>query len=33
MGMTHGEPDTFPRTADVMGFVAPEDAIKGRRGR
>jgi sulfite reductase (NADPH) hemoprotein beta-component len=28
MGMTHGEPDTFPRTADVMGFVAPEDAIK-----
>ncbi|MCJ2058757.1 NADPH-dependent assimilatory sulfite reductase hemoprotein subunit [Methylobacterium sp. J-048] len=28
MGMTHGEPDTFPRTADVMGFVKPEDAIK-----
>ncbi|MCJ2118884.1 NADPH-dependent assimilatory sulfite reductase hemoprotein subunit [Methylobacterium sp. J-001] len=28
MGMTHGEPETFPRTADVMGFVAPEDAIK-----
>ena len=20
MGMTHGEPDTYPRTADVMGF-------------
>lgn len=28
MGMTHGEPDTFPRTADVMGFCAPEDALK-----
>ncbi|MGU3666016.1 NADPH-dependent assimilatory sulfite reductase hemoprotein subunit [Methylobacterium sp. A49B] len=28
MGMTHGEPDTFPRTADVMGFVKPEDALK-----
>ena len=28
MGMTHGEPDTFPRTADVMGFVKPEDAVK-----
>lgn len=27
MGMTHGELDTFPRTADVLGFVAPEDAI------
>jgi sulfite reductase (NADPH) hemoprotein beta-component len=22
MGMTHGEPDTYPRTADVMGFAA-----------
>jgi sulfite reductase (NADPH) hemoprotein beta-component len=22
MGMTHGEPDTYPRTADVMGFCA-----------
>ncbi|KQP34259.1 sulfite reductase [Methylobacterium sp. Leaf102] len=28
MGMTHGETDTFPRTADVMCFVAPEDALK-----
>ncbi|BAT58299.1 sulfite reductase [NADPH] hemoprotein beta-component [Variibacter gotjawalensis] len=28
MGMTHGEPDTYPRTADVLGFCAPEDAIK-----
>ncbi len=27
MGMTHGEPDTHPRTADVMGFCAPEDAL------
>ncbi len=27
MGMTHGEPDTFPRTADVLGFCSPEQAI------
>ena len=27
MGMTHGEPDTFPRTADVLGFCTPEQAI------
>ncbi|MDQ4135888.1 MAG: NADPH-dependent assimilatory sulfite reductase hemoprotein subunit [Pseudomonadota bacterium] len=27
MGMTHGEPDTYPRTADVMGFCQPEDAL------
>src|SRR5919202_1880882 len=27
MGMTHGEPDTYPRTADVLGFCAPEDAV------
>jgi len=27
MGMTHGEPDTFPRTADVLGFCRPEHAI------
>jgi sulfite reductase (NADPH) hemoprotein beta-component len=27
MGMTHGEPDTYPRTADVMGFCKPEDAL------
>src|SRR5882672_5172480 len=25
MGMTHGEPDTYPRTADVMGFCATKD--------
>ena len=23
MGMTHGEEDTYPRTADVMGFCRP----------
>jgi sulfite reductase (NADPH) hemoprotein beta-component len=28
MGMSHGEPDTYPRTADVMGFCAPADAVK-----
>jgi sulfite reductase (NADPH) hemoprotein beta-component len=27
MGMTHGEPDTFPRTADVLGFCLPMQAI------
>ena len=27
MGMTHGEPDTFPRTADVLGFCRPEQAL------
>lgn len=27
MGMTHGELDTFPRTADVLGFIAPDDAL------
>jgi sulfite reductase (NADPH) hemoprotein beta-component len=27
MGMTHGEPDTYPRTADVMAFCTPEDAL------
>jgi len=28
MGMTHGEPETYPRTADVMGFCKAEDAVK-----
>jgi sulfite reductase (NADPH) hemoprotein beta-component len=28
MGMTHGEPDTYPRTADVMGFCGTGDAVK-----
>jgi sulfite reductase (NADPH) hemoprotein beta-component len=27
MGMTHGEPETFPRTADVLGFCSPEQAV------
>jgi sulfite reductase (NADPH) hemoprotein beta-component len=25
--MTHGEPETYPRTADVMGFCRPKDAV------
>ena len=28
MGMTHGEPETFPRLADVMLFCPPEWAVK-----
>jgi sulfite reductase (NADPH) hemoprotein beta-component len=27
MGMTHGQPETYPRTADLMGFCKPEDAV------
>jgi sulfite reductase (NADPH) hemoprotein beta-component len=27
MGMTHGESDTFPRTADVIGLCLPERAV------
>jgi sulfite reductase (NADPH) hemoprotein beta-component len=27
MGMTHGEPETFPRAADVMGFCRTADAL------
>ncbi len=27
MGMTHGETDTFPRTADLLGFCTPEQAV------
>jgi sulfite reductase (NADPH) hemoprotein beta-component len=27
MGMTHGEPQTYPRTADLMGFCRPEQAV------
>jgi len=27
MGMTHGEPDTFPRTGDVIGFCTPEQLL------
>jgi len=28
MGMTHGEEDTYPRTAELLGFCATEDAVK-----
>jgi sulfite reductase (NADPH) hemoprotein beta-component len=28
MGMTHGEEDTYPRTADVMGFCETDDAVR-----
>ena len=27
MGMTHGEEDTYPRTADIMGFCGTRDAV------
>ena len=27
MGMTHGEPDTFPRTADHLAFCTPDQAV------
>jgi sulfite reductase (NADPH) hemoprotein beta-component len=27
MGMTHGEPDTYPRLADVLGFCRTEHAV------
>ncbi len=27
MGMTHGNEETFPRLADVLGFCAPEDCL------
>jgi len=27
MGMTHGDPDTFPRTADLFGFCTTEQAV------
>jgi sulfite reductase (NADPH) hemoprotein beta-component len=27
MGMTHGEPETYPRTGDVIGFCTPENAV------
>ncbi|HEU0115637.1 MAG TPA: NADPH-dependent assimilatory sulfite reductase hemoprotein subunit, partial [Thermomicrobiales bacterium] len=28
MGMTHGESETYPRTADLMGFCRSEDVLK-----
>ncbi|HET6305649.1 MAG TPA: NADPH-dependent assimilatory sulfite reductase hemoprotein subunit, partial [Rhodopila sp.] len=27
MGMTHGEPETYPRTGDVIGFCTAADAV------
>jgi sulfite reductase (NADPH) hemoprotein beta-component len=27
MGMTHGEPETYPRVGNVIGFCKPEDVI------
>lgn len=27
MGMTHGQKDTFPRLAEVIGFIPPEKAV------
>jgi sulfite reductase (NADPH) hemoprotein beta-component len=27
MGMTHGEPETYPRSADIMGFCATGDVL------
>jgi sulfite reductase (NADPH) hemoprotein beta-component len=27
MGMTHGEPDTFPRLGDIIGFCRPDQAV------
>jgi sulfite reductase (NADPH) hemoprotein beta-component len=27
MGMTHGEPETYPRPGDVIGFCRPQDAV------
>ena len=27
MGMTHGDTNTFPRTADMMGFCKPDQAV------
>ncbi|MEO9189653.1 MAG: sulfite reductase, partial [Acetobacteraceae bacterium] len=27
MGMTHGEPDTFPRTGDLISFCRPEQVL------
>lgn len=27
MGMTHGEPETYPRVADVVGFCTPEQVL------
>jgi len=31
LGMTHAKPETFPRRADHLGFVAPEDLLSAVR--
>ena len=28
MGMTHGDEETFPRLADLLGFCTPDEAVK-----
>ncbi len=28
MGMTHGEPETYPRTVEIMGFCRTDNAVK-----
>src|SRR6185369_2825736 len=28
LGTTHGEPQTFPRVADVIGFLTPDQTLK-----
>ena len=28
MGMTHGEPETYPRTGDVIGFCRAGQAVE-----
>jgi sulfite reductase (NADPH) hemoprotein beta-component len=32
MGMSHGNAQTFPRLADVIGFVTPEQVIESAKG-
>lgn len=32
MGMSHGNTQTFPRLADVVGFIAPEDLVAVAKG-
>src|SRR5262249_25254029 len=27
LGATHGEPNTYPRLGDVLGFITPDDVI------
>ena len=32
MGMSHGEPDTYPRLGDLIGFCLPEQAVEVSEG-